>query len=107
MNEYEETMTEETESIVERNFPKEYIRFRTVLDALEVNALRYCLSGTSAAERKRRAAEIEALLMPIIEKVNGRPKKSSDVTLPGVCDDGYHNCGGICVPYQCPENSLE
>jgi hypothetical protein len=85
-------------------FAKAYIRLRTVLDALEVNALRYCLDNTNTAERIKRAADIERMLMYVIEQVQGIPKKSSDVNRLGICDDGYYNCGGVCVPYQCTDN---
>jgi len=86
----------------EGDFPKAYTRLRTVLDALQINALRYCLDEPSAATRKKRAAEIEAWIMPVIKDIKDRLK-----LLGGDCGDGYSNCGGVCVPYRCPESSEE
>ncbi len=78
------------------NLPKAYIRLRTVLDALEISALRYCLIDADAAETIKRAKEIEALLMPIITKFQTKMQPR-----PGNCPDGYFNCGGCCVCYPC------
>lgn len=100
---YKKTTTEKTTtSGGSDSFPKAYMRLRTVLDALQINALRYCLEDTKAAERKRRAAEIEAWIMPVIEKLTNEMIAPGN---PGDCGDGYHNCGGVCVPYQCPLTS--
>ena len=96
--------TERTTPEGRGGFAKAYIRLRTVMDALEVNALRYCLDNTTTDERIKRAADIENKLMGVIEYVQGIPKKSSDVNRLGICDDGYYNCGGVCVPYQCTDN---
>jgi hypothetical protein len=81
------------------DFPAAYIRFRTVLDSMEAIALRYCLKDTDPAKRIRRAQEIEKDLMPIIEKYQAKLKAIAN---PGECPDGFNNCGGCCVPYQCP-----
>lgn len=82
------------------DFPKAYIRLRTVLDGLEISALRFCLDDKNLGKRLKRMAELEEILMPII-------KKMQDKTIlpdgpPGVCGEGLYNCGGVCVPYQCP-----
>ncbi len=80
-------------------FPEAYIRFRTVLDSMEAIALRYCLKDTDPAKRIRRAKEIEKDLMPVIKKYQEAIKAMSN---PEECPDGFNNCGGCCVPYQCP-----
>jgi hypothetical protein len=72
------------------NLPKAYIRLRTVLDAMETSALRYCLIDANAAETIKRAKEIETLLMPIITRLQK-----------GGCEDGLFNCGGCCLPHPC------
>jgi len=54
---------------------KGYVELRTVLDALEIHALRYFLEGKNVAKRKDRAAEIIKLLKPILEKVQANSKK--------------------------------
>ena len=82
------------------DFPKAYMRLRTVLDALELNALQYCLEDENAATRKVRAAEIETWLMPVIERLTNKELAGGGVR--GDCEEGYHNCGGVCVPYRCP-----
>lgn len=94
------TTTKTTTSRGTRGFPKAYIRLRTVLDALEINALQYCLEIENPATRKLRAEELVAWLMPVINKIKLGPGGGG-----GECGDGYHNCGGVCVPYQCPESS--
>ncbi len=76
-------------------FPEAYIRLRTVLDALEISALRYVLEGKNAATREELAAKAIKVLMHTNEQLSG-----------GICGDGLHNCGGCCVPYPCWE-SLE
>ena len=86
----------------EGDFPIAFMRLRTVLDALQINAVRYCLNEPSAATRKKRAAEIEAWIMPVIKEINNRLKEVGG----GDCGDGYSNCGGVCVPYRCPESSV-
>jgi hypothetical protein len=79
------------------DFPKAYARLRTVLDSLELTALRYCLKDTSSAKRIERAKEIEAVLIPIIREFeNNIPKLK-----PSECPDGFFNCGGCCLPYPC------
>jgi hypothetical protein len=78
------------------NFPKAYMRLRTVLDALEIGALQSCLAEETPQNRIKRALEIEELLLDVIEKLKDKTTK------PGACADGYNNCGGVCVPYRCP-----
>jgi len=73
-----------------------YVRLRTILDSLEIGALRYYLDGTTEPEKARRLKEIEAALMPFINKLWGRH-------LGGLvsCPRGYAECEGVCVPYSC------
>lgn len=79
------------------SFDKQYIRLRSVLDALHTNAIRYCLEYTDAESRTERAMEIESILKPALQLTGGEPSPE------GVCAEGYNNCGGVCVPYRCPE----
>lgn len=74
-------------------FPEAYIRLRTVLDALEIKALRYVLKGENAAARIERAAKIEPVLRHCIEQIEG---------IEIGCDPGFKMCDGVCVPYDCP-----
>jgi hypothetical protein len=81
------------------------MRLRTILDGLEATALRYCLADKKAGERIRREAELERLLIPVIDEIH----KLSGVTptASGGCGDGYNNCGGVCVPWVCPEETID
>ena len=81
------------------DFSKDYMRLRTVLDSIELMALRYCLKDADPSKRIRRAKEIEAELMPLIRKYNDNINSG----LPSqICPDGFNDCGGCCVPYPCP-----
>jgi hypothetical protein len=82
------------------DFQKAYIRLRTVLDGLEIAALQYCLQEETAKERIKHAEEVEALLLPIIAKLKDKPGIPPSFS----CAEGYYNCGGVCVPYQCPSD---
>jgi hypothetical protein len=78
-----------------------YIRLRTVLDALEIGALQYCLKDTNEQKRIKRADELVGLLMPVINAIRGKTLGPGGGD-PSGCGDGYYDCGGVCVPYQCP-----
>ncbi|MDQ3798357.1 MAG: hypothetical protein M3384_02805 [Acidobacteriota bacterium] len=82
------------------DFQKAYIRLRTVLDGFEIAALQYCLREETTKERIEHAKEVEELLMPIIAKLKDKP----GVPPTSACAEGYYNCGGVCVPYQCPSD---
>lgn len=86
-------------------FLKPYIRLRTVIDALEATALRYCLADKKASERIRRAEELEGMIHPVVRKIAELSGISSEMA--GGCGDGYNNCGGVCVPYACPEDTVD
>lgn len=73
------------------------MRLRTLLDALEVNTLRYCMDGANRPDCISRMEGIEAQLMDMIEHVGGEAP----------CDPGYYNCGGVCVPYSCIEQAMQ
>lgn len=74
----------------------DYIRLRTMLDSLEIGALRYFLAADDSHEGERRLKELEKDLMPLINKL----WKGTTATID--CPDGYTNCGNCCVPYNCP-----
>jgi hypothetical protein len=79
-----------------------YVRLRTILDSLEIGALRYYLDGTNEAEKARRLKEMEASFMPLIDKFFQRRR-------PGLidCPRGYNECEGVCVPYSCMQGGGE
>ena len=72
-----------------------YVRLRTILDSLEIGAIRFYLDDTSASEKKKRLEKLESELMPIIEQVWDRARLIT-------CPRGYTSCDGACVPYTCP-----
>ncbi len=81
-------------------FPKAYIRLRTVLDALEMNSLYYVLKPTKQDNKLRiaRAKEATALLEECYKQIHGLIPKGELQS----CPPGYHDCDGMCVPYNCP-----
>lgn len=83
------------------DFPKAYVRLRTVLDGLQISVLRYCLEEESAKTRVKRMTEIERMVLPMIHAI--QDKLAMAPGSGGGCPDGYFDCGGVCVPYQCPE----
>lgn len=73
----------------------QYARLRTILDSLELGALRYYLDTQNRAERNERFKTIESAVMPVIREMWGSGQAQAE------CPEGYMNCGGVCVPYQC------
>ena len=91
------------------DFPKAYIQFRTVLDGLELTAMRYFLKDKDEAQRIARAEEFKNLLMPIITKYQNKMSLESQnkmnvdsASIQIECPEGYYNCSGCCVAYPCP-----
>ena|SRR5437870_7065831 len=74
-----------------------YVRLRTILDSLEIGALRFYLNDTTAGEKKQRLEKLEYELLPIIRQVWGSDENLID------CPPGYTNCDDCCVPYVCPQ----
>ena len=73
-----------------------YMKLRTQLDALVVNTLRYCMDGEDRDDCISRMAGIEGEILSLIGQVGGDAP----------CDDGYFNCGGVCVPYACVQDIM-
>ena len=91
------------------DFPKAYIQFRTVLDGLELTAMRYFLKDKDEAQRIARAQELKEKLMPIIieyqNKMSSASQNKMNVDSASIqieCPDGSYNCNGCCVAYPCP-----
>ena len=80
------------------DYQNAYIRLRTVLDSLEITAIQYCLKDTNEQKRIKRADELVQMLLPIIQAIRGKTFGQG----PQGCGEGYFDCGGVCVPYQCP-----
>jgi hypothetical protein len=79
-----------------QNDHSEYVRLRTILDSLEIGAIRYYRDGKDEAEKRERLAGLEAELLPVIRRLY--PVK---VGIAGGCPSGYISCDGVCVPYSC------
>ena len=81
--------------------PKEYTNLRTMLDSLEMGALRYYLSGQGLSQPLK-FKYLYDTLMPIIKDL-WHPQQQAEPLIE--CPDGYYDCEGCCVPYKCPEIS--
>lgn len=76
----------------------QYVQLRTMLDSLQIGALRYYLNATGE-ERQCNFEYLTNQMEPIIEqtwKSMATAKESQ-----GSCPDGYVDCYGCCVPYNC------
>ena len=72
----------------------QYVQLRTMLDSLDIGALRYFLNATCEAEQQENYKYLRNALSPIIQKIWATPKESD-------CPPGYVECDGCCVPYNC------
>ena len=77
--------------------PKQYTDLRTMLDSLEVGALRFFLNGTGMPQGQK-YTYLEGMLRPTIEAL-WTLQQGDDTE----CPPGYYDCDGCCVPYKCPE----
>jgi hypothetical protein len=91
-----------------------YVELRTVLDGLELGAIRHYLAGKSATERQNRSDYITELLRPIARQlVRGAAAPAAKLmafnrdggdVMGGGCPEGLHDCNGVCVAYECPNS---
>ncbi len=72
-----------------------YVELRTLLDSLEIGALRFYLNGTNASQKEQNFKKLQPELMHIIHQVWGGDRLIT-------CPRGYTECDGACVPYSCP-----
>ena len=84
--------------------PKDYTNLRTLLDSLEVGALRFFLNG-SGLSQPQKLKYLRDRLMPIIDELWTQPQKKNQSGIEIDCPPGYYDCDGCCVPYKCPEIS--
>jgi hypothetical protein len=73
----------------------EYVALRTILDSLEIGALRFYLDKTTPEEKRYRFEKLKSELEPITRRYWGMDKMEAD------CPPGYYYCDGVCVPYAC------
>ena len=89
---------------------KQYTDLRTLLDSLEVGALRFYLNDKGNMTPTQKYRYLKEMLMPVIDEVwhqlratdpVGRKKKLASAEIE--CPPGYFACDGVCVPYNCPD----
>jgi len=76
----------------------QYMELRTMLDSVDMGALRFYLGAADHACQQENFKYLKAELMKISDHVWGLPKVKPDVD---PCPEGYHLCDGCCVPYPC------
>jgi len=72
----------------------QYVQLRTMLDSLQIGALRYFVDPEDPCEQEAHFEYLYKHLMPIIQHVWAQSKDTD-------CPEGYYDCNGCCVPYQC------
>ena len=84
--------------------PKEYTNLRTMLDSLEVGALRYFLNGEGLSQPLK-FQFLKGMLQPVIDELWHPQQGTNKAGLESECPPGYFDCDGCCVPYKCPDLS--
>ncbi|HYX31085.1 MAG TPA: hypothetical protein VE863_21290 [Pyrinomonadaceae bacterium] len=82
--------------------PKDYVSLRTLLDSLEVGALRFFLSSTSKSQSQK-LRYLKGKLTPIVKELWREPQARKGALLEMDCPPGYFDCLGLCVPYPCQD----
>jgi hypothetical protein len=99
-------------------FHPSYVELRTRLDAIEMGALHYLLSGQTDEERNQRAQQLIGMLSDASEQITVLHRTSrasggasaaramslltaSEGDTENPCPDGWYNCQGVCSPYPC------
>jgi hypothetical protein len=83
-----------------------YVRLRTMLDSLEIGAIRYYLMAGDLPGKQHRYIQLDEKLMPIVKWLWGDEPGKMMVAAGGPdveCPAGYIDCNGCCVPYPCPD----
>lgn len=75
----------------------EYVELRTMLDSVVAGSLRFYLDPLQFEKQKENYEFLKKYLMIISDRVWNREKPVAG----DPCPDGYFNCGGCCVPYEC------
>lgn len=76
-----------------------YVQLRTILDSVQIGAIRYFVSATTPEARREKVEQIQELLMPTVRLFWGNDSGAID------CPEGYTECHGACVPYTCPDRT--
>ena len=112
----------------DKDYQSTYIEMRTLLDAIQMGSLRYCLEVKGTKARLERMTtvinDLKELESNIRERRDQQRLTASPSSLRAVasvasvdssfepdapdnngCPDGYYRCGAACVPYPCPDTS--
>jgi hypothetical protein len=113
----------------EKEFYQKYTKLRTLLDAIAMGSVRYCMQPKRTRRRTERLDELIASLKEVEENIREKNKSSRveaaapasgvarasaesldadfvpDAADESACPDGYYRCGAACVPYPCPDGS--
>lgn len=75
---------------------KQYAKLRTKIDSAAIGSLRYYLNAATGPEQQQAFAYLDKAFQDIVDKVwaVGGARKIT-------CPNGYFQCDGCCVPYQC------
>jgi len=93
---------------MEKTNLEQYAQLRTLLDSLEIGALRYYLDSQDPRLRQQHYDYLIKALKPIINKIwdlSATKKKKSIEADP--CPEGMYWCAGCCIPYPCLGISLD
>ena len=113
----------------DKDYKSTYIELRTLLDAIQMGSLRYCLEVKGKKARINRMNIVIDELKKIEETIRTRreeqrlaasPARAAATTRAAEaefdggfepdpsdengCPDGYYRCGAACVPYPCPDS---
>src|SRR5262245_14116869 len=80
-----------------------YTKLRTILDSVEIGAIRYFALAPTAAQKQKRTEEMDEALKPIIQFLWGQGPGGGFGVIGADCPEGYNDCHGVCVPYPCPD----
>lgn len=113
----------------DKDYQGTYIELRTLLDAIQMGSLRYCLEVKGKKARLERMNTVINDLKQLESNIRGRredQRRTSSSTVRAAasaladaavdvgfepdapddngCPDGYYRCGAACVPYPCPDS---
>jgi len=114
----------------DKDYQSTYIQLRTLLDAIQMGSLRYCLEVKGKKARLDRMNTVINDLKGLEDNIRQRRDEQRHTSSSSVraaasafadaavdggfepdapdnngCPDGYYRCGAACVPYPCPDTS--
>ncbi|HMH43339.1 MAG TPA: hypothetical protein VK557_07650 [Pyrinomonadaceae bacterium] len=92
---------------MEKTNLEQYAQLRTLLDSLEIGALRYYLDPQDPRLSQQHYDYLIKALKPIIDKIWDLTATSKKKPLADPCPEGMYWCNGCCIPYPCIGISLD